>query len=40
MNENKLITIKTFLEVKTFPNAVYMEKVIKLRILSNELKQA
>ena len=30
----------TFLGVKTFPDAVYVENVTKLRILSNEPKHA
>ena len=40
ITENKLIAIKIFLGVKTFPNVAYIEKVIKLRMLSNEVKQA
>ena len=34
------MAIKIFLGVKTFPNVAYIEKVTKLRMLSNEVKQA
>jgi len=34
------MTVKTFLGVRTFPDAAYVEKVTKLRILSKEAKQA